>query len=320
MLLSLVHSIRFDFENPVFLDPIWLRMRPRTDLSQTLLSFRMESLPDPGRIEPVTDLDGNSLSRLWYGGDHRTLILKTTSLVRTLRSNPFDFLFHHPRGSTLPMAYPPRTLPLISPYLKPEPSSEKGPLFRKFVNHLQEVSLMETIPFLVALARHIRESLSNQFREEGPPRSPEETLKEGSGSCRDFALLAMEACRAMNIAARFTSGYHLPSSPIPHSLHAWAEAYLPEIGWRGIDPSEGLLTADRHVALVSSADPFLTLPTEGTFRGPGSSTLNAFVRIEPLPDPEGIPAPQSNLNDGPTREYPGTPLSGASGQSSGPPL
>ncbi len=289
MLLSLVHSMRFTFENPVFLEPFCLRMKPRTDPSQTLLSFHLESLPEPDRIECIADLDGNDLSRLWFGGYHRTLVLKATSRVRTLRTNPFDFLFHDPRACALPMSYPPRLNPLLSPYRLPDAASLKGPLFRKFMGDLLDLSQMETVPFLVALSRHIPEILTNQSREEGPPRSPEETLEEGSGSCRDFALLAMEACRAMNIAARFTSGYHLPSSPTSPSLHAWAEAYLPEIGWRGLDPSEGLLTADCHVALVSSPDPFLTLPTDGTFRGMGDSTLSASVRITPLPEREEDP-------------------------------
>ena len=298
MILSLVHSMQFAFEHPVFLDPVWLRLRPRTDPFQTLLSFHLESLPEPDRIERMTDLDGNGLSRLWFSGSHPALLLKATSRVRTLRSNPFDFLFQDPRACALPMSYPPRLAPLLAPYLLPENASFRGPLFRKFMEDLQDLSRMETVPFLAALSRHIPEILSNQSREEGPPRSPEETLEEGSGSCRDFALLAMEACRALNIAARFTSGYHLPSSPTSPSLHAWAEAYLPEIGWRGFDPSEGLLTADRHVALVSSPDPFLTLPTEGTFRGPGDSTLSALVRIEPLPDREGDPdtSPSSLLD------------------------
>ena len=92
----------------------------------------------------------------------------------------------------------------------------------------------------------------------------------------------MEACRSLNIAARFTSGYHLPTVPLSPSLHGWAEVYLPEVGWRGLDPSEGILTADRHIALVSSADPVQTLPTEGSYRGGGSSTLTTSVRVDLL--------------------------------------
>ena len=234
MILSLVHSMQFAFEHPVFLDPVWLRLRPRTDPFQTLLSFHLESLPEPDRIERMTDLDGNGLSRLWFSGSHPALLLKATSRVRTLRSNPFDFLFQDPRACALPMSYPPRLAPLLAPYLLPENASFRGPLFRKFMEDLQDLSRMETVPFLAALSRHIPEILSNQSREEGPPRSPEETLEEGSGSCRDFALLAMEACRALNIAARFTSGYHLPSSPsplLPHLRRRPSPFF--RVGWLG---------------------------------------------------------------------------------------
>ena len=288
MLFSLAHEIGFHFEEPVHFDPLFLRMRPRTDAMQSLLSFTLESSPAPERIDRITDLDGNDLDRLWFREPQKSLVLKTASRVRTFRSNPFDFLFHDVRAGTLPLSYPVRFRPLLSPYLAPGLSPGRGPLFEEFLRHLKEVSRMETLPFLMALARHIPERLSPEIREEGHPRSPEETLEEGSGSCRDFALLAMEACRSVNIAARFTSGYHFPVAPTSASLHGWAEVYLPEVGWRGVDPSEGILTADRHIALVSSADPFLTLPTEGSYRGEGSSILTTSVRVDLLEeDPAG---------------------------------
>ena len=298
MLFSVVHSMDFAFEKQVFFEPVLLRLRPRTDASQSLQSFCLETAPEPERIDRISDLDGNDLDRLWFGGSQKTLALKAISRVRTFRSNPFDFLFHDPRSFSLPLSYPSRLSSLLDPYLNPGSAAGRGPLFRRFLDHLREISRMETLPFLIALARHIPEILLCQIREEGPPRSPEETLEEGSGSCRDFAYLAMEACRSLNIAARFTSGYHLPTVPLSPSLHGWAEVYLPEIGWRGLDPSEGLLTADRHIALVSSADPFLTLPTEGSYRGEGSSTLTTSVDITLLDE--------SPASEGPKRTGPGT--------------
>ena len=299
MLFSLVHEIGFHFEDPVHFEPLFLRMRPRTDAMQSLLSFSLESAPAPGRIDRIAELDGNDLDRLWFREPQKSLVLKATSHVRTLRSNPFDFLFHDFRAGTLPLSYPVRVRPLLSPYLAPGPSPGRGPLFERFLAHLTELSRMETLPFLTALARSIPEMLKSEVREEGHPRSPEETLEEGSGSCRDFALLAMEACRSLNIAARFTSGYHLPVDPTSATLHGWAEVYLPEVGWRGIDPSEGILTADRHIALVSSADPVLTLPTEGSYRGEGSSILTTSVQVNLLEEdpaegnPETAPPPKS---------------------------
>ena len=282
MLFSLTHEIGFQFQEPVHFDPLILRMRPRTDAMQSLVSFGVECDPAPVRIDRIADLDGNDLDRLWFWETQQSLVLRATSRVRTFRANPFDFLFHDPLAGTLPLSYPVRFRPLLAPYLAPGLSAGRGPLFESFLSDLKELSRMETLPFLTALARQIPERLSPEIREEGPPRSPEETLAEGSGSCRDFALLAMEACRSVNIAARFTSGYHFSPSPTSATLHGWAEVYLPEVGWRGLDPSEGLLTSDHHIALVSSPDPFLTLPTEGFYRGEGSSILTTSVRVELL--------------------------------------
>ena len=80
----------------------------------------------------------------------------------------------------------------------------------------------------------------------------------------------MEACRAIGLAARFVSGYQegdLDSSD--RHLHAWAEVYLPGAGWRGYDPTQGRVVADRHIALVASALSRYAAPLSGAFQPGG---------------------------------------------------
>jgi transglutaminase-like putative cysteine protease len=74
----------------------------------------------------------------------------------------------------------------------------------------------------------------------------------------------MEACRAVGLATRFVSGYQEGDlSTDDWELHAWAEVYLPGGGWRGYDPTHGLVVSDRHIALVASANPLYTAPVVG---------------------------------------------------------
>jgi transglutaminase-like putative cysteine protease len=97
-----------------------------------------------------------------------------------------------------------------------------------------------------------------------------------------MAVLFMEVCRLSGIPARFVSGY-LESDPEPdgQELHAWAEVFIPGAGWRSYDPTLGLAVQDRHVALAASAQPFLTAPVIGAYRGTGvTGTLETEVRIE----------------------------------------
>ena len=113
-----------------------------------------------------------------------------------------------------------------------------------------------------------------------PQRGLSRTLHQRRGSCRDLAVLFIEACRLMNIPCRFVSGYTAGCDDDPdRQLHAWAEAYLPGAGWRGFDPSLGLAITENYLALAAAAQPASAAPVSGTFRGPAESRLNAAIEI-----------------------------------------
>jgi len=106
-------------------------------------------------------------------------------------------------------------------------------------------------------------------------------LRAGRGSCRDLAVLFIEACRTLNIPSRFVSGYGVSlDETTDHELHAWAEVYLPGAGWRGFDPSIGLAITERHLAVAVGATPELAAPTSGAFRGEAESWLETEIEIE----------------------------------------
>ena len=103
-----------------------------------------------------------------------------------------------------------------------------------------------TLSFLLALSRQIFQTCRQVIRPYGPPWPSDQTLSSQEGSCRDLAVLFCDACRVMGIAARFVSGYECASADRQDSyMHAWAEVYLPGIGWRGYDPSRGLAVSNR---------------------------------------------------------------------------
>jgi transglutaminase-like putative cysteine protease len=92
----------------------------------------------------------------------------------------------------------------------------------------------------------------------------------------------MDACRYVGIAARFVNGYYQDGgAKDPLSLHSWGEVYLPGVGWRGYDPSQGLAVSDRHVAVAAAGDPLLAAPVSGTFRGNAvTAELHAEIDIQ----------------------------------------
>jgi len=118
-----------------------------------------------------------------------------------------------------------------------------------------------------------------------------ETLRLGHGSCRDFAMLMIEAARSLGLAARFASGYlavplddpEEPSSLARGSTHAWAQIYLPGIGWIDFDPTSGRVGKIGLVTVAVVRDPHDAIPLHGTFIGFPSDHLGMEVQVSATP-------------------------------------
>jgi transglutaminase-like putative cysteine protease len=126
--------------------------------------------------------------------------------------------------------------------------------------------------------------MTYQVREEPGVQTPDETLARGTGSCRDFANLFMQAARVLGLAARFVSGYL--NSPFADgrggATHAWAEVYLPGAGWKGFDPTSGEIAGSRHIAVAVARLPEVVSPVSGAFVGPVGSDLTVGVWVSDL--------------------------------------
>jgi len=122
-------------------------------------------------------------------------------------------------------------------------------------------------------------------REEPGIQRPAQTLALRSGSCRDFALLFMEAARHMGLAARYVSGYlcsadQNESEVAANATHAWTEIYLPGAGWKGFDPTCGILAADLHVRVAATRNPDQATPIRGSYLGDASLFQDMSVTID----------------------------------------
>jgi transglutaminase-like putative cysteine protease len=279
MLLNIIHRTRYRYSQPVFLEPFTVRLRPRSDASQTLRSYRIDVTPSPSGITHCLGLYGNNTETIWFSGLHENLLIEVHTLVETHHGNPFDFFVTDPAALTLPLEYDPQLARALSHY---RARNGDHPALAAFAREMMQAARHETIPFLTLLAEEIYQRLEYMLREHGDPWTPEETLEQGKGSCRDFAMLFIDICRSVGIAARFVSGYCIGDAAAGSDMHAWAEVYLPGAGWRGFDPSRGLSVNDDYVAVAAGRLSQDAAPTFGSFRGEGVSSMDAEISISVL--------------------------------------
>ncbi len=256
-----------------------VRLRPRSDCWQKLHQFKMEFDPSPDGQTELLDLDGTTSNFMWFSGTHPALNINTTSWVETLRKNPFDYILKNPDFFELPVQLSKDIQFPLEPYLYRSTPSIKVDAFAR--NIAQEVK-HNTISFLSTLCLRIHDMMDMTLRLTGDPLSPEELLTNTTGACRDLTVLFMDACRSLGLPARYTSGYFFGDEEFSdRELHAWAEVYLPGGGWRGYDPTAGLVVSDQHVAVASGPTWNLTAPTTGNYRGTGAnSSLNFEIEVE----------------------------------------
>lgn len=284
------HRTDYQFNQPVYLRPHCLQLRPRSDGWQRLLDYGVTVDPLPAGTAEVIGLDGNGIQKIWftYPTDH--LAIAVVSVVETLMANPFNYLLE-PWALKLPFDYPQSLAQQLKPYLTPY-EGRLDPVALALGQDIAHDGDRQPTLFLQQLNQHIYENLTYTVRETGEPWEAGVTWRAKQGSCRDSTVLFMEVCRAMGIAARFVSGYEIGDpNTSDWQLHAWAEVYLPGAGWRGYDPTHGLAVGDRHIALAASAIPAYCAPVIGevTPERPIVATgkavqsrLTSTVTIEPL--------------------------------------
>jgi transglutaminase-like putative cysteine protease len=227
------------------------------------------------------------------------LKVATDFVVETYLDNPFNYLLE-PWMVRFPIDYPSSLLLQLQPYLKFSTSSNLvsrsivDPAILELAQLLQAESDDNTVNFLFNLNQTIYENCQYIIRETGHCWAAGTTWGKRQGSCRDLAVLFMEVCRIVGLAARFVSGYQEGDLDNPDKhLHAWAEVYLAGAGWRGYDPSHGLAVGDSYIALVASAIPSYTAPIQGDLtplptstdsNGAGQKTTMSYeLSIQRLP-------------------------------------
>ncbi len=269
--VALHHVTRYRYDRRVQLGPQVVRLRPAPHCRTDIRAYSLRIEPGKHFINWQQDPFANHLARLVFA-EPTTEFTVTVDLVAEMAvHNPFDF-FLEPAAENFPFAYDAALAHDLAPYLARAPAT---PRFAALLASLERQP-QATIDFLVGINQRLQRDIRYLIRMEPGVQTPEQTIVNASGSCRDSGWLMVQLLRHCGLAARFVSGYLIqlkadvkaldgPSGAETDftDLHAWCEVYLPGAGWIGLDPTSGLLAGEGHIPLACTPEPSSAAPVEG---------------------------------------------------------
>jgi len=282
------HITRYTYRQPVTLGEHRIMVRPRESYDQRLIDARLDIDPEPADFRWIHDVFGNSVAIATF--DKRAKMLTFDSLVRMehtpIASKAVDVEDY---ARLYPFTYSSEDIPDLLRSIERQhldPYRVVDSWARAFVRNDGQT---ETVAMLKEMTSAIRRDFTYLARHEKGTQTPIETLKKKQGTCRDFAVLMMEAARSLGFAARFVSGYvYDPNEEGVRvgggNTHAWVRIFLPGSGWVEFDPTNGIVGNSGLIRVGIARDPYQAVPLWGTWSGfPGSSlgmTVNIDVRLD----------------------------------------
>ena len=260
MNVRIAYQTQYAYAEPVGFSTHLFRLFPRADRSVRVRAQLFQTNAG-ATVSMRRDLFDNEVASVFYPCKSALLAASLAIELEVAESNAFDFLLA-PHALTLPFAYTPGEAQVLAPYLGAGPGLAL-PFWKR------PAGPQPTVETLVALNEALHRELAYERREEGAAHAPEETLRLGRGSCRDFAVLLAEVARGLGLAARLASGYLCEfgdgEKRAEGALHAWTELYLPGAGWLGFDPTNGYLTNHHHLTAAVGLTPADISPVHGKY-------------------------------------------------------
>jgi transglutaminase-like putative cysteine protease len=272
--IRITHKTEYHYRTPVTFGPHQALLRPREGHDVHIKSSVLTIEPR-AEVRWLRDIYGNSIAILTFSESSRKLSLFSEVEVDHYDDNPLNCVVA-PNARSYPFQYAPTEQVELIPYRLPSYPYD-GPGLQSWLSDLAGPGkVIDTFELLTRLNTRIYESFKYSRREEAGVQLPCQTIALGTGSCRDYAVLMMEAARHLGFGARFVTGYIMMGEGQHGATQGWTEIYIPGAGWRGFDPTNNKLAGFEHVSVAVAREPEKASPLSGTWEGsPG-----AFDRME----------------------------------------
>lgn len=293
--LTIHHKTEYRYARPVAFGEHRIMLRPRDGHDLRVLSGDLRIEPEPMSLRWIHDAFGNSVAIATFDERFDRLAFTFTATVEHQPAEEFALTPDDP-AYFYPFLYDEEELPDLLQFIAPQygdPNGELSAWARKF---LDAEAPTPTFNILSQMTLRIRETFAYRKRHEQGTQHPLDTLQTGSGTCRDYALLMIEALRRLGIAARFVSGYlFVPSEEEPGhrgggSTHAWVQVYLPSAGWIEFDPTNGIVGTRDLIRVAVARDPRQAIPLHGTYVGPADAFIGMEVCVRVVPAGQAVEA------------------------------
>lgn len=278
MLLKIAHQTDLTYSSPISESVMELRMAPRQEQDQHRLSFSLAIGPST-LVTSYFDWAGNTVHAFSVNSFHQQIRIIATSVVETDRqkidieqlpdrwpiTESYDYQFYDFAQFGGPVVDSPILRELLSS-LRAEPGMPLGALAMRMLRFIGENFVYEK--GITTSASPITECLEHR-----------------RGVCQDFTHLMIGMSRAMNIPARYVSGFIHPEAERYRGhtqTHAWCELYFPSAGWIGFDPANQCVIGNHFVKVAIGRDFRDVPPNKGIFRGSAKETISVAVTSQEL--------------------------------------
>ena len=282
-LLRVHHVTTYSYKRPVGFGQHRILFRPRDSQDQRLLSASLRIHPEPSDLFWVHDAFNNCIAVAEFDRESDTLSFETDIVLDHTPQHRLHFRADE-EARTWPFAYDAEDAPDLAAVIARQYPDDTATAdwARRFVDPSGKT---DTARLLEAMTHAIHRDFKYARRINPGTQTPEMTLYSLSGTCRDYALLMIEAVRSLGFAARFVTGYiYVPSRDVGEHLgggatHAWVQVYLPGAGWVEFDPTNGIVGNRDLIRVGVTRTPYQAIPLWGTHTGSRMDSLGLDVQV-----------------------------------------